>query len=80
MCGICGIAYRDAERVPDSSLLERMTAALQHRGPDGAGKLIEPGIGLGHRRLSVIDLPTGAQPMTDADNAASIVFNGEIYN
>jgi len=57
-----------------------MTAALHHRGPDGAGHLIEPGLGFGHRRLSVIDLPTGGQPMTDRDGIASIVFNGEIYN
>ncbi len=80
MCGICGIAYRDAQRVPDRAALEAMTTALQHRGPDGAGLLVEPGIGLGHRRLSVIDLPTGGQPMTDRDGVASIIFNGEIYN
>jgi asparagine synthase (glutamine-hydrolysing) len=57
-----------------------MTSALHHRGPDGERYLVEPGLGLGHSRLSIIDLPTGWQPMSDADQVVSVVFNGEIYN
>jgi asparagine synthase (glutamine-hydrolysing) len=57
-----------------------MTAAIAHRGPDGDGFHIEPGIGLGHRRLSIIDVAGGAQPMTNEDGSVIIVFNGEIYN
>ncbi|WP_048861844.1 asparagine synthase (glutamine-hydrolyzing), partial [Acidisphaera rubrifaciens] len=58
----------------------RMTDALRHRGPDGAGLHVAPGIGLGHRRLAVIDLDGGAQPMFNEDGSVAIVFNGEIYN
>ncbi len=57
-----------------------MKAALRHRGPDGDGTIVEPGAGLGHCRLSIIDLATGAQPMSDPGGAVSVVFNGEIYN
>ncbi len=78
MCGITG-------GVPeiDSRVLERMTTALAHRGPDGEGYFHAPGpagASLGHRRLAIIDLPGGRQPMTSADGRWTIVFNGEIYN
>ncbi|HWP34542.1 MAG TPA: asparagine synthase (glutamine-hydrolyzing), partial [Thermodesulfobacteriota bacterium] len=75
MCGIAGLTAEDAARVA------RMTAALAHRGPDGAGTFVAPGIALGHRRLAVLDpSPRGAQPMASADGRTVLVFNGEIYN
>ena len=79
MCGIAGIFNRFGESI-DSELLRRMTAAIQHRGPDGAGEWINAEIGLGHRRLSIIDLGGGAQPMGNEDDTIQVVFNGEIYN
>lgn len=78
MCGICGI-FSPGEAV-DRQLLERMIAALRHRGPDGAGFLVRGGVGLGHRRLSIIDLEGGAQPMFNEEETVHLVFNGEIYN
>jgi asparagine synthase (glutamine-hydrolysing) len=75
MCGITGA-------VPglDNGVLKRMTAALAHRGPDGEGYFSSPDVSLGHRRLAVIDLAGGGQPMTSRDGRWTIVFNGEIYN
>ena len=64
----------------DAPLLERMRDVLVHRGPDGAGLFLEPGVGLGHRRLSIVDVAHGAQPMSGADGALQIVYNGEVYN
>jgi len=75
MCGITG-AVPGIER----EVLRRMTARLAHRGPDGEGYLCAPEVSLGHRRLAIIDVPGGAQPMTTADGRFTIVFNGEIYN
>src|SRR5689334_2583891 len=80
MCGIAGILYADRHRRPDPLVLSRMAAQLSHRGPDGEGFWIQPGIGLLHRRLSIIDLATGAQPMGNEDGTVQIAFNGEIYN
>lgn len=81
MCGICGIAVpKKLNRRVDESLLTRMRDTLTHRGPDDAGNFIEGGIGLGHRRLSIVDLGGGHQPMTNEDGKVQIVFNGEIYN
>ncbi len=80
MCGIAGfVAHRGAG---DREVLERMTRALAHRGPDAEGDLILPekGVYLGHRRLSIVDLSGGTQPMSTSDGEFSIVFNGEIYN
>jgi asparagine synthase (glutamine-hydrolysing) len=79
MCGICGIF--DYSGAPaDRGLLERMNSAIQHRGPDGDGTFFEGEIGLGHRRLSIIDVDGGAQPIDNEDSSLQIVFNGEIYN
>lgn len=64
----------------DRGLLQRMTDAVAHRGPDGSGLFTAPGVALGHRRLSIIDLAGGAQPMTDPETGVTVVFNGEIYN
>jgi asparagine synthase (glutamine-hydrolysing) len=79
MCGICGFVNLDGAPA-DPGLLRRMTATLRHRGPDGAGGMTDGGAGLGHTRLSIIDLAGGAQPMQSADGSTSIVFNGEIFN
>jgi asparagine synthase (glutamine-hydrolysing) len=80
MCGIAGLLHFDTERTVEASTLERMTSALAHRGPDGSGCYVAGNIGLGHRRLAIIDLSTGAQPMASPDNSLVVVFNGEIYN
>ncbi len=80
MCGLAGIFHPSGAGTVDAALLRRMTAALAHRGPDGEGFHLEPGIGLGHRRLAVIDPAGGEQPMFNEDRSAAIVFNGEIYN
>ncbi len=79
MCGISG--QLRWETPPDRALVERMTCALAHRGPDGQGVYVDGPIALGHRRLAIIDLTTGGdQPMSDAGGRCAIVFNGEIYN
>ena len=80
MCGLAGIFHPDASAAIDAAQLRRMTTALAHRGPDGDGFHTEPGIGLGHRRLAIIDLAGGHQPMENEDGSVIIVFNGEIYN
>ncbi|MCE7902933.1 MAG: asparagine synthase (glutamine-hydrolyzing) [Gammaproteobacteria bacterium PRO9] len=80
MCGIAGILCGDPVAVVDRALLGRMTAIIQHRGPDGEGLHIAPGIGLGHRRLAIIDPAAGHQPMVDAQSGNVIVYNGEVYN
>lgn len=80
MCGIAGIVYREPGREVDPQVLDRMTDLLQHRGPDDRGIWREPGVGLGHRRLSIIDLVTGHQPMSGAGGRYWLTYNGEIYN
>ncbi|HWQ35049.1 MAG TPA: asparagine synthase (glutamine-hydrolyzing) [Blastocatellia bacterium] len=81
MCGICGIAATpESHRRIDEAVITRMRDTLEHRGPDGAGLWLAPGVGLGHRRLSIVDLSGGHQPMTNEDGTVQIVFNGEIYN
>lgn len=80
MCGICGKLNFDLREPVDPGLISRMTETLFHRGPDGGGQFVSGPVGLGHRRLSIIDLNTGAQPMSNEDDSVWIVFNGEIYN
>ena len=80
MCGIVGWFDLKDHRSCDRALLHAMSDALAHRGPDGDGHHFEPGLGLGHRRLAVIDLVTGAQPMHSPDKTLCLVFNGEIFN
>ena len=80
MCGIAGVVYFDKERKVEPNLLKGMTEAIVHRGPDDEGYYIVQNIGLGFRRLSIIDLNTGHQPLSNEDESIWIVFNGEIYN
>src|SRR5258708_34478580 len=80
MCGITGIVDLHERRPIDAQLLARMNGTLEHRGPDGDGFHIEPGVGLGHRRLSIIDLEGGKQPLYNEDNTVVVTFNGEIFN
>jgi asparagine synthase (glutamine-hydrolysing) len=80
MCAICGICMRDPDARVDQDLLRRMTTLLRHRGPDGDGYLIRDNVGFGNRRLSIIDLAGGDQPIYNEDGTVGIVFNGEIYN
>jgi asparagine synthase (glutamine-hydrolysing) len=80
MCGIVGVMDVSGTREISRSLLARMNEAQHHRGPDAGGLYLEPGIGLGHRRLSIIDLSTGQQPLYNEDGTVVVVFNGEIYN
>ena len=80
MCGILGKIYLYNKRKIEPSILKSMTDAIYHRGPDDEGFYIHNNIGLGFRRLSIIDLNTGHQPLANADNSVYIVFNGEIYN
>ena len=79
MCGIAGYLTTD-RATPASSLIRRICDRLKHRGPDGAGYHCSPGVALGHRRLSIIDVAGGAQPMANEDGTLQAVFNGEIYN
>jgi asparagine synthase (glutamine-hydrolysing) len=80
MCGIVGVYCFDRTRAVDGELLVRQTDTLVHRGPDDGGAYVGPGIGLGQRRLSIIDLGGGHQPMWDLEKRLVVVFNGEIYN
>jgi asparagine synthase (glutamine-hydrolysing) len=81
MCGFCGVALPDgSSRRLDRSLIERMNATIAHRGPDGDGIFLQPGIGLGHRRLSIVDPTHGAQPMSVRNGEVQMVYNGEVYN
>src|SRR5271157_6396505 len=80
MCGIAGKVHTDRVRPVEASLVRRMTGALAHRGPDDEQIHVEGGVGLGIRRLSIIDLAGGRQPMTNEDRSIWVVFNGEIFN
>src|SRR4051812_17364018 len=80
MCGIAGLVNLDGAPV-SPAILQRMIDVIAHRGPDGEGQWIEGGVGLGHRRLAIIDLsPAGQQPMVSADHRFVLTYNGEIYN
>jgi asparagine synthase (glutamine-hydrolysing) len=80
MCGITGVFDTRGHRQVERSVLQSMNDSQAHRGPDGEGLHVEPGVGLGHRRLSIIDLATGQQPLYNEDGSVVVVFNGEIYN
>src|SRR3954452_17008614 len=81
MCGICGVAGRTGAAPPvEGHELRAMTDVIRHRGPDEDGHLLEPGVALGMRRLSIIDLPGRSQPISNEDGTVWTVFNGEIYN
>src|SRR6185503_6399217 len=81
MCGIAGLHHpRGAQREPRRLAIERMTSTLTHRGPDDEGYYVDDHAALGHRRLSIIDIATGRQPMSNETGDVWIVFNGEIYN
>jgi asparagine synthase (glutamine-hydrolysing) len=79
MCGICGVVYGDG-RAPDKGVLKRANDEIAHRGPDDEGSLIDGPAALAMRRLAIIDLNTGHQPLSYAEGRYWIVFNGEIYN
>jgi asparagine synthase (glutamine-hydrolysing) len=85
MCGITGAVWTDPAKALEPETLQRMIAVLRHRGPDDQGQYVaegrrEPGVALGHRRLAILDLAGGRQPMSNEDGTVWIVFNGEIYN
>ncbi len=80
MCGIAGLFHLTTPKPVDPARVERMCDAIAHRGPDGSGVWTAPGVGLGHRRLSIIDVAGSPQPMASTDGRAMLVFNGEIYN
>ncbi|HEX6376028.1 MAG TPA: XrtA/PEP-CTERM system amidotransferase [Allosphingosinicella sp.] len=80
MCGIAGLFHPDVPKPVDPKRVRAMADVLAHRGPDGSGVWTAPGVGLGHRRLSIIDLATGDQPMLSADGRLAVSYNGEIYN
>src|SRR3990170_1835307 len=80
MCGIAGLIHLDNAPV-SPAVLQRMSDAIAHRGPDGEGHWIEGNVGIGHRRLAIIDLsPAGHQPMVSADHRYVLSYNGEVYN
>ena len=80
MCGITGVFDLREQRTINRDVLARINDMQWHRGPDEAGLHIEPGLGLGHRRLSIIDIAAGQQPLANEDDTVWVVFNGEIYN
>jgi asparagine synthase (glutamine-hydrolysing) len=80
MCGIAGLFHLETPKPVDPARVRQMTDAMEHRGPDGSGIWTAPGVGLGHRRLSIIDVAGSPQPMASADEALTIIFNGEVYN
>ncbi len=80
MCGITGIYYRDKDRPAEEGVVRAMCDAIVHRGPDDQGQFVDANVGIGMRRLSIIDLAGGHQPMFNDDQSIAIVFNGEIFN
>src|SRR6185437_13581541 len=79
MCGIAGLFYSDAGKPVDAALLGRMNDLMRYRGPDDSGTFVGQGIGLAQRRLSIIDIAGGHQPMYDGQCGRTIVYNGELY-
>ncbi|NJO20954.1 MAG: asparagine synthase (glutamine-hydrolyzing), partial [Spirulinaceae cyanobacterium RM2_2_10] len=80
MCGICGVVYGDHQRPVAAKLIEQMTQQIVHRGPDSDGFYVHNNVGLGARRLAIIDLDGGQQPLTNETETIFVVFNGELYN
>jgi asparagine synthase (glutamine-hydrolysing) len=80
MCGVAGLFHPLNPEVPDAGRIRRMADAMAHRGPDGDGFHLEPHLAFGHRRLAIVDLAGGHQPMADESGAVIVCFNGEIYN
>ncbi|MCC6194981.1 MAG: amidotransferase 1, exosortase A system-associated [Burkholderiales bacterium] len=80
MCGITGIFDTRGKRDLDRAVLQRMNESQHHRGPDESSLFLEPGLGFGHKRLSIIDVATGQQPLWNEDGSVGVIFNGEIYN
>src|SRR5437879_4311333 len=80
MCGICGVYPYGIDEPVGDRLLGGMLTSIRHRGPDDEGMYLDPEVGLGSRRLSIIDLPGGHQPIYNEDRSVVVVFNGEIYN
>jgi asparagine synthase (glutamine-hydrolysing) len=80
MCGIVGIVRFDPRDLVDEARLKRMRDVLRHRGPDGEGLWLEGSVGLGHRRLAIVDVAGGQQPMSNEDGTVWITYNGELYN
>ena len=80
MCGIAGFLHFEKDKNASAEVVKKMTDVICHRGPDGEGFYVKDNIALGHRRLAIIDLSTGQQPMYSGDNKIVLVFNGEIYN
>jgi asparagine synthase (glutamine-hydrolysing) len=79
MCGIAGLFHLETAKPVAEARVRAMADAQAHRGPDGSGVWTAPGVGLGHRRLSIIDVAGSPQPMPAADGKITIIFNGEIY-
>ncbi|MGI8886651.1 MAG: asparagine synthase (glutamine-hydrolyzing) [Gaiellaceae bacterium] len=80
MCGICGVVLTDRSRGVSETMLRSMCAAIEHRGPDDEGVFLDGAVGLAARRLSIIDLPGGHQPISNEDGTVTVTYNGEIYN
>ena len=80
MCGICGKLNFNRQKRVNQNLIRQMMDMIQYRGPDGSGEFLSGPVGLGHRRLSIIDIETGTQPMSNEDDSVWVVYNGEIYN
>jgi asparagine synthase (glutamine-hydrolysing) len=80
MCGIAGFAGLALDGREADAVLSRMCGAIRHRGPDDEGHFVAAGVGLGMRRLSIIDVAGGQQPIGNEDGSVQVVFNGEIYN
>src|SRR5581483_12006939 len=80
MCGICGIVDFERQERMSPDIVSRMNDTIKHRGPDDAGIYVASSVGLGHRRLSIIDVAGGHQPLSNEDGTVWVLMNGEIYN